>query len=283
MWPCIPYQPNEYVPIPIPLYHPHVQSKMLPLVVILTVTTLLHGVNSHIPPHGLQELTKSIQPLKIIKRQAFNIDGDCIAVKARSLPIACLGKIAAAGEPDESIEYLASIVCPPECGQSLLDVLGECGATAEEVELIASLCRTNRNGDVCYELFDDFIQLQHTDDSTCPSSETCPSSCETLLSDLVTRQGCCLTAFLDFGRIEDPASIALFDEQLMSCSITAPGTCTGNPGDGNNPDDGNNDPDNGNNQDDGQNGSDNNSASAIFFQVSHLALLLALLLTTMLG
>ena len=51
----------------------------------------------------------------------------------------------------------ASFVCLPECGQALLDVFSDCGASAKEVNFIASLCGTNVNKVACYELVDDLF------------------------------------------------------------------------------------------------------------------------------
>ena len=111
-----------------------------------------------------------MQPLKHIKRQDFNINGECVGETLNARSPECALTILAAGLPDDfGFEFLESIICLSDCGQIVLDSLRACGATRAEARLFADLCGTNRNGVVCYSAFDDFIQFieSEEDDPTC--------------------------------------------------------------------------------------------------------------------
>ena len=202
---------------------------MIRLVVVLLAVILLHGVHSHIFPKQLQELAKSMQPLKQIKRQDFNINEECATEKSTKLSSACLGRIAATGNISD-FDNIASLICSPECGQAFLDIIRDCGGNSAEVRILASLCGTNSNGIACYNFLNDFEQLNNeSDDDVCPSITTCPSTCQSLFSQLFSRQGCCFDVFLNIVRLVEPGIIEPFDSLLDTCDIDVPPGCNNSP------------------------------------------------------
>jgi hypothetical protein len=146
-------------------------------------------------PNNSWNLQKNMQPLKHIKRQDFNINGECVGETLNARSPECALTILAAGLPDDF--GFESIICSSDCGQIVLDSLRACGATRAEARLFADLCGTNRNGVVCYSAFDDFIQFiesEEDDADVCPSTETCPSTCQSTLTQVVrggSRGGVC--------------------------------------------------------------------------------------------
>ena len=89
---------------------------MIRLVVVLLAVILLHGVHSHSFPKQLQDLAKRMQPLKQIKRQNFNKDGECAAEKFAQLSPSCLSTIT----PGDICDFgnIASLICFLECGKA---------------------------------------------------------------------------------------------------------------------------------------------------------------------
>ena len=135
-------------------------------------------------------------------------------------------KISTAGLPDNfNLEFLANIICSLDCRQFFLDSLRSCGATGAEARLLADLCGTNSNGVVCYNALSDFIESEEDVINVCPSTETCPSSCHSTLTQVVTAQGCCFDALLDYSRVTDPTNINQLQEQFDSCNIDLPEDC----------------------------------------------------------
>ena len=233
---------------------------MFRLMVVLSAIIVLHGVNSHNFLKQLLELTKNMQPLKHIKRQDFNINGECFGETLNARSPECALTIFAAGLPDDvGFEFLEDIICSSDCGQIVLDTLRTCGATRAEARLFADLCGTNSNGVVCYSAFDDFLQFIESEeddvDNVCPSTETCPSTCQSTLMQVVNMQGCCFDVLFDFGRAAEPDLFNQLQEQFESCNIDLPEDCNNSPV----------------------------SGGKSFFQVSGLAIISALLLISVLG
>jgi hypothetical protein len=166
---------------------------MFQLMVIFSAIIVLHGVNSHNFPKQLLKVTKNVQPLKHIKRQDFNINDECFGEELNKRSPECVSKFFAAGLPDD-LDSFASIVCSSDCGQIVLDSLRACGATRAEARLFADLCGTNSDGVVCYSIFADFAESEEDDVDVCPSTETCPSTCQSTLTQVVrggSRGGVC--------------------------------------------------------------------------------------------
>ena len=232
---------------------------MFRLMVVLSAIIVLHGVNSHNFPKQLLDLTKNLQPLKHIKRQDSNITGVCFAETLNERSPECVRQISAADPPDDfGLEFLASIICSPDCGQIVLDSLRACGLTRAEARFFADLCGTNRNGVVCYNALADFLRLiesEEDDVDVCPSTETCPSTCQSNLTQVVNMQGCCLDAVFDFGRATDPDLFNQVQKRFDSCNIDLPENCNNSPVSGDNS----------------------------FFQVSGLAIISTLVLISVLG
>jgi hypothetical protein len=207
-------------------------------------------------PNNSWNLQKNMQPLKHIKRQDFNINGECVGETLNARSPECALTILAAGLPDDF--GFESIICSSDCGQIVLDSLRACGATRAEARLFADLCGTNRNGVVCYSAFDDFIQFiesEEDDADVCPSTETCPSTCQSTLTQVVDMQGCCFNALFGFGKASEPDLFNQVQQQFDSCNIDLPDNCNNSPV----------------------------SGGKSFFQVSGLAIISALLLISVLG
>jgi hypothetical protein len=227
---------------------------MFRLMVVLSAIIVLHGVNSHNFPKQLLKVTKNVQPLKHIKRQDFNINDECFGEELNKRSPECVSKFFAAGLPDD-LDSFASIVCSSDCGQIVLDSLRACGATRAEARLFADLCGTNSDGVVCYSIFADFAESEEDDVDVCPSTETCPSTCQSTLTQVVNMQGCCFDVLFDFGRATEPDLFNQLQEQFDSCNIDLPDNCNNSPV----------------------------SGGKSFFQVSGLAIISALLLISVLG
>ena len=201
---------------------------MIRLVVVLLAILLLHGVHSHIFPKHFQELAKSMQPLKQMKRQDFNINEECADKKSTELSLACQGIVPVGDISD--LDDIGNFICSPECGQAFLDIIRDCGGNSAEVRILASLCGTNSDGIACYNFLNDFEQLNNeSDDDVCPSITTCPSTCQSLFSQLFSRQGCCFDVFLNIIRLVEPGIIELLDSRLDTCDIDVPPGCNNSP------------------------------------------------------
>ena len=246
---------------------------MFRLVVVLSAVILLHGVNSHIFPKQFVKLTKGMQPLKIVMRQDLdNINSECVQEKLQRLPADCARIFLTSGVPDDPLQLVGILVCSPECGQRVQESLNDCGATAAVINAFSGLCGINTNGAVCYNLWNNFTEFaDNLNTITCPSTEMCSSTCRISFSNIATQQGCCLSAFLNFTRLQLPTDVETSEGLLHVWNIDVPGVCTTSTISGNMDIDG------------GNNSPGNNSANTTLFQVSYLAILSALLLTTLLG
>ena len=217
---------------------------MFHLMVFCFAIVLLHGVNSHVFSK------QDVQPLKHFKRQDFNITDECVDTKLAESSSECVSNIAPNGIPDDF-----DIICSSDCGQIVLNLLGDCGVSDAEMRLFADFCGTNSDGDVCYSVLDDFLtSMENADNVNCSSNEICSNSCHSALTQLVTQIGCCFDVLLDFIGVADRNFVNLIKERFEICDIDLPGECNNSPV----------------------------SGSKAFFQVSSVAIC-ALVLITMLG
>ena len=195
---------------------------MIRLVMALSAIILLQGVTSHIFPSQIWNLGMSMQSLEHIKRQ----DLDCFIERSTGLSPTCVNRIAAIGGSND-LEVIAGLICRPECGQALLDIFRDCGVKSVTAQILASLCGTNSNGNVCSNMLN---QLEDIDgDTACSSATTCPSTCKSLFSRLISQQGCCFNVFLDAGKLNNSRNAALMEELRDTCNIDAPGDCNNSP------------------------------------------------------
>ena len=91
------------------------------------------------------------------------------------------------------------------------------------------LCGTNQEGDTCYELYGDGLQLVTSERScyeTYISSDVC--RCHSTLVNGVAEQGCCIDAYHDF--ISGLAGAYRPRPTLYSgCNVNAPAGCNNSP------------------------------------------------------
>ena len=151
-------------------------------------------------------------------------------------------KSAATGEPidlgnsdrselQSQINSIYRTVCIRECGVVILDVYNQCGVydTLPGGEKFAvDLCGTNQNGDVCYELYTNGVDLLTTEASCYRSytiTRTC--SCRSSLSAGITTQGCCTDAYHD---LVDISAASYSPATLYSvCNVNSPEGCNNSP------------------------------------------------------
>ena len=265
---------------------------MFQSVVILCSTIILfHGVSSHLHPKQILELTSSVLPHKNFKRQSFNLNGVCFVNQLRDRSPTCFNRLASSGTSDP-IRALFRPLCSTDCGQVVLDSLDNCGLGSAEVNIFADLCGTNANGVRCYTLLDEISELAADTNGACANSGSCSNTCQSLLTQLVEQQGCCLDVFIDYARTLAGGSNPR--ELLNICNIDTPTGCNNSPFTATDmpttgttssmPTDTTSSaamPTDSTNSNDMSTG--RKSASTTFFQVSYWALLSALVLATMLG
>jgi hypothetical protein len=122
------------------------------------------------------------------------------------------------------------IFCTPECGNVFLDAYDVCGAfeNPEERSYLAGLCGSNDNGNFCYEIFLDSINLLGSAYSCAMNSEECVCGD---LSEGVRRQGCCVDNLHELVVILDDVFGDFVPEEVYgNCSVSLPEAgCTNSP------------------------------------------------------
>ena len=219
---------------------------MYPSTVILCVTICtvrLNGATCHLFPQVIVESLTSVAHPKNYKRQtsffkSCVIDklNDAFAGNTSQFVSDC--KFAATLESDLStlldstdtgIDNLQSLVttvfrkiCMPECGNVAIDAYNDCGIfdfyeifVTGVKEFTVGLCGTNENGDVCYQMYGDALHLVIDELS-------CDCSCQSLLSNGISQQGCCINIYHDLR-----ADNRVFDARELydACSIALPDDC----------------------------------------------------------
>ena len=134
--------------------------------------------------------------------------------------------------PQPQITSFYRFYCIPECGDAINDAYNECGVYRVSLpgteRLNIDLCGTNQQGDTCYELYGDGLQLVNSERScyeTYISSNMC--RCRSTLVNGVAEQGCCIDAYHDFvsGLSGGYQPSTLYS----SCNVNPPGGCNNSP------------------------------------------------------
>ena len=205
-------------------------------VVFLTTTALLVlGVTCHLFPQANTDEVANTGTSKVYKRQnaalnqcAFNrfntfyqgnnsrLVADCRSIFTSGFNLATASQ--------STINAVYRTLCLPDCGNVYLDAYAACGDDFQR-STIVSLCSSNENGNLCYELHVENLALINN----AFSCSTGPQQCDCLqLSEGVTRQGCCINVLHDVYK-----SMGVFgplEEAYGDCSITLPETrCNNGP------------------------------------------------------
>ena len=220
------------------------------VVILCSALVLLHGASCHRFSTNVLKavdmITSNSRVTKNYKRQD-DID-ECVnnGLDSSDFSDQCKAQIAAlealdmdfVGPPtalQSAFNTIFSVFCDPECGNPLLQLLIDCGIEDDspgEVDFIAGLCGTQRNGDKCYEslvvgkvstLIEASCYINFTVDGTC--------ECKSELQTAVEVQGCCIDVYQDYLRAladEDDFDYNpndLYDE----CGVDLPGGCNNSP------------------------------------------------------
>ena len=134
--------------------------------------------------------------------------------------------------PQPQIDSFYSLYCIPECGDTINEAYDECDAYRDLLpgteRFNIDLCGTNQEGDTCYELYGDGLQLVTSERScyeTYISSDVC--RCRSTLINGVAEQGCCIDAYHDF--ISGLAGAYRPRTLYSSCNVVAPAGCNNSP------------------------------------------------------
>ena len=219
------------------------------LLALCTLMAFLHGASSHLLPQATLPLVMNGVIPNEYKRQASDDIDKVLQCVSEKLDTVIQGshfvlncKSAGIQEFDFSIidfndsSSLQSVVtgvyqilCIPECGDVILDAYNDCGVfdvlPGEEKYFIAVCCK-NQNGDFCYEIYSDAIDLFVTEISCDTSMGTC--SCQSELSAGITNQGCCIDAYHSLFESVDISTynpVSLYS----ACDASLPKGCNNSP------------------------------------------------------
>ena len=221
----------------------------LSLLALCTHMVFFHGASSHLFPQAALHLVMNGAIPKEYKRQAS--DDEMVQCVSDRLDVAFQGnnsrfvsecKFAGTGEMidignanrselQSQINSIYRTYCIRECGVVILDVYNQCGVfdTLPGGEKFAvDLCGTNQNGDGCYELYTNGLDLITTEASCYRSytiTRTC--TCRSSLSAGVKTQGCCTDAYHD---LIDNLATSYSPATLYSvCNVNSPEGCNNSP------------------------------------------------------
>ena len=209
----------------------------------------LYGASSHLLPQATLPLVMNGVIPNEYKRQAsddinkvFQCDSEKLDTVIQGSHFVLNCKSAGIQEFDFSIidfndsSLLQSVVtgvyqilCIPECGDVILDAYNDCGVfdvfPGEEKYFIGG-CGKNQNGDFCYEIFSDAIDLFDTELSCDTSMGTC--SCQSELSAGITNQGCCIDAY---HSLFESVDISTYNPGSLysACDVNLPKGCNNSP------------------------------------------------------
>lgn len=250
------------------------------MLVLLTATVLLHEVSGLFPRAIPHILTKDMKlPAREYKRQTDIVQ--CVNDKLDDAFPGNNSRFVAdcrysATEEFELIDLtdtsnLQSLItsvfrtfCIAECGNVIMDAYNDCGYFDQIglpgiEEFLIGLCGTNQNGDICYQIYGDALDLI-TAEGTCynyyVAYDQC--NCRSTLLNGVDEQDCCLDAYHDF-RADIASSLGsnvkvgdLYD----ACNVELPSGCNNSP---------------------------ITSGNSLMIQITFITLLLALIFTIVLG
>ena len=211
------------------------------MVILFTAMVLIHGVSGHLFP---QVLLHSLTHPNEYKRQTdaqfqcvSDILDDAFSGNMSQFVLDC--KVAAVVEVEADLSDPAQLqavitlaynsFCIPECGNIILDAYNDCGIfdalLPGSEELYIGLCGTNQNGDLCYKIYSDAIELI-TSEAFCyvtyATSNQC--SCQSVLLEGISQQGCCINLYHDFR--SDAGITDYYPRELYDgCSVTLPTDC----------------------------------------------------------
>lgn len=217
-------------------------------VVLCSATILLHGVTCHRFPQAVDLVTRlSMEGSKQYKRQADAgkmAQQQCVLEKYDAVyqgnnsrfvsecrsAITISNDLASSDRDNfglpSNFTALYRIFCIPECGDVLIDAYNDCGVFdgPEDEEYAVALCGANQNGDFCYEIFTDNVNLFLTSLScyrnyTVATSRRC--DCQSELAEGVAEQGCCIDALHDFVNTLDLSGY-MAEDVYDVCNVNLP-------------------------------------------------------------
>ena len=225
---------------------------MCPSTVTLCVAiVLLHGVSCHLFPEAIINPLSSVNRPKNYKRQTLDELRQCITTKFNAAFPGNTSRFVSncrlsatrefqinvdAAALQAQIDAIYPTFCVPECGNVILKVYDDCGYwdILERVlpgikQFTADLCSTNENGEKCYKMYGNAFTLLQSE-STCYATykriRLC--SCQSLLSEGVSEQGCCINVYHNYisglpGANYSPRNL------YNACNVDRPADCNNSP------------------------------------------------------
>ena len=117
-----------------------------------------------------------------------------------------------------TINTVYRTLCVPECGDVFLDAYAACGNDFQR-NILVSLCSSNENGNLCYEIYVENVALITNAFSCTTNSGQCDCF---QLSEGVTRQGCCINVLHDVVR--SMGTLGQLEEVYGNCGVALPET-----------------------------------------------------------
>ena len=221
---------------------------MYPSTIILcAAAVLLHGVSCHLFSAVLNPLTKADHFKDNHKRQSIAQLQQCItagvtaALQGNSSSFVSRCTLAAteqvtfdpfSSSAQSQANEIFSSFCIPQCGNVIQDVYEDCGYFDVTIRgnerLLAGLCGTNENGEVCYTLYSDAIdQIRSERDCYVDNRATGQCTCRPLLVSGVSEQGCCIDVYHDLVSVQsndyNPSGL------YSTCNVDRPEDCNNSP------------------------------------------------------
>ena len=225
------------------------------LLALCTFMVFSHGASSHLLPQAALHLVTNGPIAKEYKRQASDnevlqcvSDGLDAAFKGNNSRFVSDCKSAGTQQLDLStinlndgstlqpvVTSIYQFFCIRECGDILLEVYNDCGAFngfpgGEKFSI--DLCGTNQNGDLCYKLYGNGLDLIRTE-ASCYSAYTLVGtcSCQSELSAAITNQGCCSDAYHDLVESLRKNGFSTYNPGRLysACNVNLPKECNNSP------------------------------------------------------
>ena len=212
------------------------------LVVLCIAALLLDGVSCHLFSQAIIEKLTHADTLELQQNQEdIESAHQCTLDRLHhayqgnhtSFVTGCMAAAELDFELDPSATNQSTInaafhtLCVPECGNAILDAYDSCGLfeSSYERKYLAALCGSNENGDLCYELFFDSMDLLTTAAPCFHGTCSCNS-----LSEGVGRQGCCIDALNDLvNSLQDDLGGFTLDRVYGGCNIAPEAGCNNSP------------------------------------------------------